>query len=410
MKRAGVVITILVAVLALGCGFVAATAAVDVTQPSVQGSTASINFEVQKGDSTAEVATKLEQAGLIRNAQLFRLWARYRHLDKGIQYGIYKLSPSMTMDAIIAKLQKSIPDQISVTVLPGSRVTQYPDDMSDLPNFNADKFLAIATTGKWNDGTLVSKDYWYVSPLQPHAVYALEGYLYPDTYFFDRSATEEDVIRRMLDTLGEKLCPASDGQPADQYIRDAAQCKAHAITVGKSNTNIFKAMEQKYSTSNDVDALYHALTLGSIVMREIPKLSDAQGVANVYYNRYLVSAGKLAADVGTLLQADPTTQYARDTDNPPKDGGWWKVLQGDVPANIAPKNPYNTYVAPGLPPGPISAAAWDVIVAAANPNPDGPTPYFYFLNDTCQGHATHYAANNNDFEALKQKYLVQKQC
>jgi UPF0755 protein len=83
---------------------------------------------------------------------------------------------------------------------------------------------------------------------------------------------------------------------------------------------------------------------------------------------------------------------------------------GSTPDTIAPGNPYNTYTHPGLPPGPIAAATWQVILAAAYPNPDGQTPYLYFLNDTCQGHVTHFAKTNDEFNRLKDEYLLQKSC
>ncbi|HZC76972.1 MAG TPA: hypothetical protein VE258_04450, partial [Ktedonobacterales bacterium] len=87
MKRGGLVITIIVGLLALGSGFGSAAAFIGITQPSVAGATAPVQFTVEPGDSTAAVAQRLQQQGLIRNAQLFRLWARYKHLDTGIEPG-----------------------------------------------------------------------------------------------------------------------------------------------------------------------------------------------------------------------------------------------------------------------------------------------------------------------------------
>jgi UPF0755 protein len=405
MKRAGIALTVIAAILALGCGFGATTLAVNLTQPSASDSHVVVHFKVVKGDTTASVANRLQEDGLIRNALLFRLYARYKKLDTGIEQGVYLLRPDMSMDTIINDLQNGRPDEIEVTVLDGWRVTQFPDAFSDLPNFNAQNFASIAKTGKLPDGTALSSQYWYVLPLQQNAKYALEGYLFPDTYDLNRDSSEVDVVKRMLDTLGEKLCPATDGPPT-QYIHDQAQCKAHAVTVGSNNTNIFTAMEQKYSTTNDALALYRTLTMAAIVEREVASQpSDIPGVASVYYNRYLVSQGKLASDVGTLMQADPTTQYARDTDNPPKAGGkWWQTIN-DNPANVDPGSAYNTYTNPGLPPGPIAAPIWLTIAAAADP---APSPYFYFLNDTCG--KTHYAKTNDEFNQLRNTYLVQKKC
>ncbi|MGH2486820.1 MAG: endolytic transglycosylase MltG, partial [Ktedonobacterales bacterium] len=371
-------------------------------------------------DTTASVATNLAHDGLIRNSTLFRVWARYRHLDRGIEPGVYKLSPSMTMDAIIKDLQKGKPDEIQVQVMDSSRVEQYPAYFTGLKNFNAANFLKIAKTGKLvSNGQALSSTYWYVMPQKPHTINALEGYLYPDTYNMDANANEEDAINTMLRAFGEKLCPGPTSAP-DAYILDQTQCKAHAVTVGdKTQVSIFTALEQKYSTKDDRQALYDALTLGSIVTRETPNFDpssgDTQGIANVYYNRYLIAANQwpsnLQQDVGTLLGSDPTVQYAQATENPPKAGEtWWPNINSSDPKTDAADSQYNTYVNSGLPPGPIAAPVWTVLAASSDPNPDGQTQNLYFLNDTCAGHHTHYATNSNDFEALKTKYLVQKQC
>src|SRR5260221_14373330 len=97
MKRAGLAIVIIASLLGLACGFGATTAALYVTQPSSSAATTG-HFFVNKGDSTAAVADNLQKAALIRNAQLFRLWARYRHKDSGIEYGVYYLHANMKMD------------------------------------------------------------------------------------------------------------------------------------------------------------------------------------------------------------------------------------------------------------------------------------------------------------------------
>lgn len=419
MKRAGLVVTIVFGLLALVGGFFATTVALDITQPAIAGSHATVYFTVSRGDTTASVANHLQQDGLIRNATLFRVWARYRHLDRGIEPGVYKLSPSMTMDAIIKDLQKGEPDEVTVQVMDSSRVEQYPAYFTGLKNFNATNFLKIAKSGKLlSDGKALSSMYWYVMPPQPHVINALEGYLYPDTYNLDAASNEEDAINTMLKAFGEHLCPGPDLAHVDAYIFDQAQCKAHAVMVGdKTQVNLFTALEQKYSTKDDRQALYDALTIGSIVMRETPSLSvgDVQGIANVYYNRFLIATNQwpsnLQQDVGTLLGSDPTVQYASDSENPPKDGvSWWPNINSSDPKSVAADSLYNTYVNSGLPPGPIAAPVWQVLVAASDPNPDGQTQDLYFLNDTCAGHHTHYATNSSDFEALKTKYLVQKQC
>lgn len=407
MKRAGPAIIVIFALLALACGFGASTAALYVTQPS-SNSTATVHFVVNKGDYAAAVADNLQKAGLIRNAQLFRLWARYRHKDSGIEPGIYNLSANMTMDKILDELQQGKPDERLAGVPDGLRVSQYAAYFSqDLPNFNSDSFLKIVKTGVEPDKTNLWDKYWYVQKPGAGVVYALEGYLYPEHYFFQPDANETVVVERMLNQLGELLCPGPDNS-STPYFKDKAQCLAHAATIGDKNVNIFTAMESSYFTKDPTAALHSALIIASMTAREIAKYSDAPGVASSYWTRYAALSHHIdntgdVADMGS----DPTVQYARDTDHPPAQGQKWWTDLGNAGKLIDTTSPYNVYTNGGnLPPGPIANPHWQHIFAAANPSK---TPYFYFVSDHCGN--IHYAKTGGaEFDAIVQKYITQNQC
>lgn len=403
MKKAGIAVTVVFALLAFVCGFGGTAGALILTQPA-SSSSAVVNFTVQPGDTTNAVAQRLQDDGLIRNALAFRLYARVKKLDTGIEPGVYKLSANMKMSAIIAKLQVGQPDEIIVSVPDSLRVTQYPDHATGLKNFNATNFLAIVKSGKWMDGTPVSGTYWFVLPQQKNAAYALEGYLYPATYYFNVGDDETTVIKRMIGTLGEQLCPGPNGNPQvpGEYYLDHTQCRAHAATVnvGNTSTNIFDAMDKAYfinktDATSDATALYRTLIIASLTTREILHYSDAPGVAAVYYNRYLAFLQKVTSDTAGYMGSDPSAEFARDTDTPPgPNGKWWADL-GDSGFKIDPGNPYNTESGanhPGLPPGPIAAANWQVTLAAASPQK---SQYFYFVSDKCG--KIYYATNLQDF-------------
>ncbi|WIG61953.1 MAG: Murein endolytic transglycosylase MltG [Ktedonobacterales bacterium] len=399
MKKTGLVVTIIFALLAFACGFGGTAAALFVTQPAISGSSAVVNFQVHSGDTATDVANNLQKVGLIRNALAFRLLARYKHLDQGIEQGVYKLRAGMTMDQIISALQNGKPDFIIVTVPDMLRVEQYPAHITGLPNFNADNFMKIVQTGNFMDGTPVSSEFWFVPQKKGANVHnALEGYLYPDTYYMDTQADEKKVIETMLTELGEQLCPGPDGQPG-AYVQDHTQCRAHAVTVGSNNQNIFDAMNAAYNTKDDVVGLYDTLIIASLTAREINNYSDATGVANVYHNRFLdwvaVTTGKTPpGDTVGFFGSDPSVEYARDTDKAPQDGHWWKDL-ADGGKNISPNNPYNTYTHKGLVPGPIAAPILSEITAAATPQPPSKFPYFYFVSDKCG--KIIYGKDLNDF-------------
>jgi len=408
MKVFGRIVVVVLVVVVFVVGFGGATLAFDITQPSVAGSNTQVRFVVVSGDTTNSVAARLAKDGLIRNDVLFRLWARYRHLDTGIEPGVYFLTPNMTMDQIIHRLQNGIPDQIVVTVPDPLRLTQYPGYITGLNNFDATAFLKTAKTAVLPDGTQLWKKYWFVEPPQTNVAYALEGYLYPDTYDFNASATTTTVIQTMLFTLMEQICPSPTGAP-DQYIYTLALCKAHAITI--NGVNLFTAAEKAYFTTNDTQALYDTLIVASLASREILHYSDAAGVATVYHNRYLdwVARQNGATEPGQtagFMGSDPSAEYARDTDNPPgPNGKWWAPL-ADSGSKIDLGNPYNTEAPPsgssatgnpGLPPGPIAAPVLPEITAAAAPMDESKFPNFYLYSDNCGN--IHYYPDLNSFSA-----------
>ena len=402
MSKGARVAAVIVTLAAFTCGFVGVALALNVTQPAAHGSTAVVEFEVKKGDSANAVGARLQDAGLIRNALVFRLLAKYRKLDTQLEPGVYQLSPSMTMDAIIQKLLHGQPDEQVVTIPPGHRVTEYPAYFDALPNFDAKNFLKVAQTGVLKDGTKLTSIYWYLAPKQPNTVYALEGYLFPDTYRFNTSDDDEQVIKRLLNSLGEQLCPGPSDHP-DAYIFDQTQCKAHAAKVGKTG-NIFTEMEQHFNTTNDVAGLYDTLILSSIVVREVKFTKDIPGIADVYYNRYTIMANGTnltpSGDTIVALEADPTVQYARDTDTPPDAGKWWAKLE-DAGRNVDPDSVYNMYTHKGLMPGPIAAPRLADIVGIATANEPTASPNFWFINQ-CDG-TTVFAKTFAEFTAIAGK-------
>ena len=235
MKKAGVVITIFLALLALGIGFIGTTAVLDVTQPSSHATT-TIHFIVNSGDTTAVVAEHLQQDGLIRNALVFRLYARFKHLDQGIEPGVYLLNPSMSMSSILVALQVGKPDEQLAGVPDGLRLTQYPPYFTSLPNFSATDFNKIAKTGILPDGTKLWEKYWFVEPPQQHVFDALEGYLYPDHNYYDNNDDATAVVEKMIEEMGSQFCPGPASNPT-QYIDTLADCKGHPAMIG--TTSIF---------------------------------------------------------------------------------------------------------------------------------------------------------------------------
>ena len=408
-QRLVIVFILFVMLVCGGLGFGGWTVVVNVFQSAGPPGSPTVNFVIKDAESTAQIGDDLQARGLIRNSLAFRLWARYKGLDRRLQAGAYPISASMTIPDIVDTFLSASPSEFWVTVPEGERVWQIAQKFAvttQLIKFKSDEFVQIAQTGSYTDATgktvSLASQYWFLNHNQQDNTapnFALEGYLFSDTYLVPLDATAADVIKLMLTDFGKKLCPGPSGKP-DAYLNDEQACVAHGNPIDTTtNQTIFDLLKKHYSDADGkslADKLYHSLTLASIVEREARTHADRQGIASVYYNRYLVSKGEQnPPDAGLdLLQADPTLQYALGTPDQP----WPQLQQGGSQYHLGP---YDTYQNPGLPPSPICSPSLDAFNQSVNP-PD--TKYYYFIAG--KDGATHYAENYQQQQENINKYGV----
>lgn len=154
----------------------------------------------------------------------------------------------------------------------------------------------------------------------------LEGYLFPDTYAFDSTVTPEDIVRHMTARFREVFTP------------DLAEAAAErGLTIDQ------------------------AVTLASLIEKEAAVPEERPIISAVFHNR-------LARRMP--LQSDPTVLYGVT-------GREGRIRSVD----LARVTPYNTYLIPGLPPGPIANPGLASIVAAVRPAPGVTALYFVARND-----------------------------
>lgn len=147
----------------------------------------------------------------------------------------------------------------------------------------------------------------------------LEGYLFPDTYAFAWSMPPERILTAMVDRFREQTAPL-------QSPRLDAEMSEQDMVV-----------------------------LASVIEKETGEAAERALVSAVFHNRL---------QLGMLLQSDPTAVYGRDVHGAP------------TAADIAVESPYNTYLHPGLPPGPICSPGLAAMQAAVMP---AKVPYLYFV-------------------------------
>ncbi len=301
----------------LGDAFVNAIIAQLEAPPS--GDASEVTFVVHPGETAAEIGNRLEKERLVRSALLFRLLARSRGLDEGIEAGEHRLRRNMTMGEILATLQ-SAATQNRLTMLEGWRAAELAEEVEFRGIATQEEFLALVQANDWPQPFLRDR---------PPGV-GLEGYLFPDTYAISQGMTARDLIEKMLANFAERVLPAWERRSPDLDLN-----------------------------------LHEALTLASIVEREARVPAERPLIAGVFLNRLRQ---------GMLLQADPTVQYALAPSPRRPADGWWKPKL--TTADLALTSPYNTYRSPGLPPGPICSPGLPAVEAVLHP---APTDYLYFV-------------------------------
>ncbi|WP_206424314.1 endolytic transglycosylase MltG [Cohnella candidum] len=295
-------------------------------------SAAPVRVTIDKGMRAQKVAEVLEANGLIRNAKLFGGWLKLKGEGARFQAGVYELTPGMSRDEIVAKLNNGeivAAATFRFTIPEGFTIQQMADRLSQAGQVKKDAFLqAAANPSVWTGSTWAAQ-----IPSDGNLRYPLEGYLFPETYEMRSGSTEADVINRMLSELDKKL----NQLPEDWQT----------------------TMQDRGLT------LHQLLTIASLIEREVVVDKERPIVSSVIANRLKKKMP---------LQIDATIQYLLDKQKE-------KLTEEDLKVD----SPYNTYLHPGLPPGPIANPSLKSIEAALYPDQ---TDYYYYVTkkDGTNGH------------------------
>jgi len=304
-----------------------------------------IPFTIETGETAGTIAQRLQEMGLISDAELFRLYVKYHGLDANLEAGEYTLRADMTMEEIAYELLEARYEEIEITILPGWRLEEIAEMLGDNTEISPEEFLTQARQGDFDNPCLADR------PLGA----SVEGYLFPDTYRIPAKADARQLIEILLAAFDEHFTPE---------MRQAAA--ARGMTV------------------------YQVVTLASIVEREAVLDWERPIIASVYLNRL-----DPTTETKGYLQADPTFQYAKGYD--PTTGKWWNPMKVDEAATV--DSPYNTFLYPGLPPGPICSPGLASLKAVVYP---AETDYLFFY---ARGDGSHvFARTYEEHLQNQQKY------
>lgn len=307
----------------------------------VEHSSADEIISIEPGTSPVAIVNRLTEAGIVRNPMALKIYLRVTGRSARLKAGDYQFQSPVSPLEALGKIERGEVFVQRVTIPEG------------LNRFEISELLA-AKTGKATAEQFLLLTYGtdLVDKIDPSAS-NLEGYLFPDTYNYTTTTTAEDLIRGMVERFN------------DLFTADWAN---RASRLGLSVREV--------------------VTLASIVEEEARVPDERPRVASVFMNRL---------KIGMPLASDPTFIYAailaHDYDGNP-----------NQPRHRRRQSRYNTYIYPGLPPGPIASPGRASLEAALNPEK---TDYLYFVvNGTAGRHK--FSRTSAEHELAVQEYRQQQ--
>ena len=296
----------------------------------VSNDTNSVTFQVREGISKIQIVDDLKSAGLIRS-KISTLVYLTLHKNMTLQAGEYSFSRNMDTPSILAKINKGdiATGTVTLTFLEGKNINDFIALISSKLEIPESEVKAVFQDKEFMRSLVEKYDFLTETILNDNMYYALEGYLYPDTYEFLETVSVKDIILRMLENTKIKLASF------------------------ENNTN--------YS-------IHELLTMASIVELEAVNESDRRTVAQVIYKRLKMGKG---------LGMDVTTYYAVQ-----KKLGEELTLSDLRSASLYNTSEMNTNMAGKLPIGPICNPSLQSILAVLNPSD---TDYLFFYADVKTG-------------------------
>ena len=299
-------IRVLIQILIVCFVVLAAVFAFFIFRPVEPGALAEIEFGIAKGDSSLKIAELLAEKGIIRNSKPFLFYTILTGREKEFKAGNYRLSKSMSTPEIVRMFSRGTTSDVETMIPEGS-------NLAEIAKILQNAGIAVA-------GRLLNKN---------NLIY--EGFLFPDTYRFERDESADEILKKMLDNFSMK-------------------------TAGFLNArDLFGKRDMRIAV------------IASLLEKEVKTENDMKLVAWIIEKRL---------ELGMPLEIDASVGYAVCY---PKfaAGEYCNVSQANIVDNLGLNSVYNNYKNTNLPPAPITNPGLRALKAANEPEKSN---YLFYLS------------------------------
>ena len=303
--------------------------------PAMADNSDKVVINVPRGQSLKTTADYLHQINVIKNPFKVILIARIKGYDKHLKAGEYLLSAAMTPLQVLEIMVKGDVKLHKLTIPEGYNTYQIAELVAQTGFGTIEDFIRAAS-----DTALVQK--------MGITAESLEGYLFPDTYYFPRDATINQIISTMVKRFWSIYTP---------------EWKEHGQSIGLN--------------------VHQIVTLASIIEKETGAAFERPIISSVFHNRLRKKM---------RLESDPTVIYGIEN----FDGNLTRK-------HLKTYTPYNTYKIRGLPVGPIANPGRASLEAALYPDK---TAYIYFVSKKNSTH--HFSKTLKEHNRAVRKYQLSR--
>lgn len=213
-----------------------------------------VRVVVPNGSSFGAAAESLANAGVIDNARMFRLYAKFKGEDRSLKPGTYELQPGTEWSEVLEVLSEGRSVRASITIPEGWDIRRIAPLVATQLEVPEDSVMAAMSDSLYLQRLAIPTE-------------TVEGYLFPATYQFPLGTSAREAVETMLQEFEKRWAPEWNA------LADSMEMSRHEV-----------------------------VTLASIVEKEARVGDERPTISAVYHNRLRI---------GMALQADPTVQYAR---------------------------------------------------------------------------------------------------